>query len=57
MGSAFEVRNLGELIEKPGKQKGRWNGGWGGETGRGGGGGGGKREWGVMCYDRIKQNV
>lgn len=43
MGPASKVRNLGELIEKPGKQK--VEEGWTEE------------EWGVMCYDRIKQNV
>lgn len=45
VGPAREIRNLGELIEEPGKQ------------GGGGGGGGVGRESGVMCYDRIKQNV
>lgn len=38
MGPAGKFGNLGELIEKPGKQRG----------GKGGG---------VICYDRIKQNV
>ena len=46
MGSACKVRNLGELIEKPGKQKGE-------EEQREEE----EEEWGVMCYDRIKQNV
>ena len=43
VGSACKVRNLGELIEEPGKQKGQ-------EEQR-------EEDRGVMCYDRIKQNV
>lgn len=47
VGPACKVRNLGEFIQKPGKQKGRKREGGGGDGG----------EWGVMCYDKIKQNV
>lgn len=52
VGSACKVRNLGELVEKPGRHKPRE----GGEKQRVGGCVE-EEEWGAMCYDRTKQNV